>query len=62
MGAEEDLHFGYSSYDTLVKNVAAFCPCAKNLFEAKVKRFILTTLTKEVSKIPAQTLSTGLLS
>ena len=34
----------------LVKNVSAFCPCLKSLPEAKVKRFILIALTKEVSK------------
>ena len=34
----------------LVKNVAAFCPCLKSLPEAKVKRFVLIALTKEVSK------------
>jgi hypothetical protein len=36
----------------LVKNVAAFCPCPKNLPEAKVKRFTLFALTKEVSEKP----------
>ena len=39
--------------DILVKNVAAFCPCLKSLLEAKVKRFILIALTREVSKIRA---------
>ena len=34
----------------LVRNVAAFCPYLKSLPEAKVKRFILIALTKEVSK------------
>jgi hypothetical protein len=34
----------------LAKNVAAFCPCLKSLPEAKMKRFILIALTKEVSK------------
>jgi hypothetical protein len=34
----------------LVKNIAAFCPCLKRLPEAKVKRFVLTSLAKEVSK------------
>ena len=33
----------------LVKSVATFCPCMKSLPEAKVKRFILIALTKEVS-------------
>jgi hypothetical protein len=33
-----------------VKNVGTFCNCLKNLPEAKVKRFILIALTKEVSK------------
>jgi hypothetical protein len=36
----------------LVKNVAAFCPCLKSLPDAKVKRFILIAMTKEVSKKP----------
>jgi hypothetical protein len=30
--------------------VAAFCSCLKSLAEAKVKRFILIALTKEVSE------------
>ena len=33
-----------------MKNVAALDPCLKSLPEAKVKRFILIALTKEVSK------------
>jgi hypothetical protein len=36
----------------LVKNVAAFCHCLKRLPEAKIKRFILIALIKEVSKKP----------
>jgi hypothetical protein len=36
----------------LVKNLATFCTCLKCLPEAKVKRFILIVLTKEVSKKP----------
>jgi hypothetical protein len=36
--------------DILLKNVAAFCPCLKTPPEAKVKRFILIALTKEISK------------
>ena len=39
----------------LVKNVTAFCPCLKSLSEAKVERFILTALTKEISKNPVDT-------
>ena len=39
------------SCDILVKNVAAFCP-SKSLPEAKVKRFRLITLKKEISKQP----------
>jgi hypothetical protein len=35
----------------LVKNVAVFCCCLKNLPEAKIKRFILIILTKEVLKM-----------
>ena len=42
----------------LVKNVAALCPCLKSLPEAKVKRFILIALTKEVSN-PTETLLSG---
>jgi hypothetical protein len=38
----------------LVKNVAAFCPCLKSLPEVKVKKFILITLTKEISKKPSR--------
>ena len=34
-----------------VKNVAAFCPCLKSLPVAKVKRFVLITLTKEVCSL-----------
>ena len=41
-------------YDILVKNVAAFCPCLKSLPEVKVKKFILITLTKEISKKPSR--------
>jgi hypothetical protein len=41
------------SCDILVKNVAAFCPCLKNLPKVKVKRFILIALTKEVSEMPS---------
>ena len=36
----------------LVKKVAVFCPCLKSLSEAKVKRFRLIALKKEVSKQP----------
>jgi hypothetical protein len=31
------LNSGDNSYDVLMKNVAAFCPCLKSLSEAKVK-------------------------
>jgi hypothetical protein len=37
-------------FTILVKKVATFCPCLKSLPEAKVKRFILIALIKEVSK------------
>jgi hypothetical protein len=37
-------------YGILVENVAAFCHCPKSLPEAKVKRFRLIALKKEVSK------------
>lgn len=36
----------------LKKNVSAFCHCPNSLPEAKVKRFRLIALTKEVSKQP----------
>jgi hypothetical protein len=36
-----------------VKNRTTFCHCSKSLPEAKVKRFRLIALTKEVSKQPA---------
>jgi hypothetical protein len=39
------------SCDILVKNVAAFCLA---LFEAKVKRFRLIALAKELSKQPSR--------
>jgi hypothetical protein len=39
---------------SLVKNVAACCPCLKSLPEAKVKRFSLITVLVRVP-IPAQT-------
>jgi hypothetical protein len=42
-------HFG----DILMMNVAAFCPCPKSLPEAKVKRFRLIALAKEISKQPS---------
>ena len=38
------------SWDVLVKNVAAFCPCPKSLPEAKVKSFGLIPLAEEISK------------
>jgi hypothetical protein len=44
-------------YGILVKNVTTFCPCLKNLPEAKVKRLgliALIALTKEVSKKPSK--------
>ena len=34
----------------LVENKAAFCPCLKNLFEAKVKRLRLFEIEKGVYK------------
>jgi hypothetical protein len=46
----------------LVKNGATFCPCLKSLLEAKVKRFMLIALTKEVLKSLAKTLFFGLVS
>ena len=36
------------SCDSLVKNVIAFCPCLKNLLEAKVRRFGLIPLMEEI--------------
>jgi hypothetical protein len=46
-------------YDILVKNVAAFCPCPKNLPEAKLKSFGLVTLEKENSRQPSIAVSRG---
>ena len=40
------------SCDILVKNVVVFCPCLKNLPEAKVKSFGLIPLAEEISKQP----------
>ena len=42
------------SCGSLVKNVAALCPCLKSLPEAKVKNFILIALTKKVTKKPSR--------
>ena len=46
---EGDFNSGDYSYDVWVKNAAALCICAKNLPEAKIKRFRLISLTKEVT-------------
>jgi hypothetical protein len=43
----------HHSYDVLMKDVTAFCPCLKSLPEAKVKRFQLIVLTKEISEKPS---------
>jgi len=43
----------------LIKNGTGVCPCLKSLPEAKVKRFILITLTQ---KLPAETLFSVLVS
>lgn len=40
------------AYDTLAKNVAAFCPCPKNLPEAKLKGSGLLSLAEEISRQP----------
>ena len=66
--SESDLYFGNLVQDIsvesvsmwprdcfciiLVKSVAAFCLCLTSLPEAKVKKFRLTVLTKEVSETP----------
>jgi hypothetical protein len=39
-------------YSILLKNMASFCPCQKNLPEAKVKRPRLIKLPKDVSEMP----------
>ena len=39
-------------WSTLMKKMAALCPCLKSLPEAKVKRLRLIALTKEVSEPP----------
>ena len=52
------------SCDSLVKNVAVFCPCQKkkkNLSEAKVKSFRLTVLGEEISQQPSLDCITWLL-
>ena len=41
------------SCSILVRDMAAFCPYLKSLAEAKVKRFRLIELTKEISKEPS---------
>jgi hypothetical protein len=41
------------SYDILVKDVAAFCPCPNILQKAKVKRFRLIALAKKISQQPS---------
>ena len=40
------------SCGSLVKKVGVFCPCLKNLPEAKVKSFGLIPLAEEISKQP----------
>ena len=47
------------SWDTLVKNVSAFCPCQKSLPEVKVKRFGLILLIEGISKQLVLTLLYG---
>jgi hypothetical protein len=37
--AEGDLNSGDCSSDVLVKNIAALCPCLRNLLKAKVRYF-----------------------
>jgi hypothetical protein len=37
----------------LVKNVMTFCPCLKSLTKAKLKRFRVIVLGKEISKQPS---------
>lgn len=36
--------------DVLAKNVAGFCPCLKNLFDAKLKSLGLISLAEEISR------------
>ena len=38
------------SCDVLAKNEASFCPCPKNLSEAKLKSFELMALAEETSR------------
>lgn len=40
------------AYDSLTKNVSAFCPCLKNLPEAKLKSSGLASLAEEISRQP----------
>jgi hypothetical protein len=55
-GALEGKNFNMLPKDhscgTLMKDVAAFCPCPKNLSRAKVERFKLIASAKEISKQP----------
>ena len=37
----------------MLKKVAAFCPCSKNLPKAEVNNFGLTPLAEEISKHPS---------
>lgn len=37
----------------LAKNVAVYCLCPKNLLEAKLKCFGLTSLAEEISRKPS---------
>lgn len=39
-------------YDILAKNMTAFCPCPKNLPEAKLKSFVLMALAENISRQP----------
>ena len=48
---EEGHDVRHGSCDISANNVAAFCPCHKNLPEAKLKRFGLM-LAEEISKQP----------
>lgn len=53
-GAEGDLNSGDDSYILMkMKNVAVLCPCLKILPEAKVERFLLLALIKEVQGKPS---------
>lgn len=51
IGAESNLNSYDHSYDNLVKNVVAFCPCLMSLSGANMKILRKIALAKEVSEM-----------